>query len=187
MSNNINRYPYKTENCNFSHELMTCENNAELQAIIEKYPLQEAVVVIWLPNKLLWGRISQHQISLSDNSSFLDLDMMEFRLFNEAVEIYGRNNGAGYSLRIIQDSPSGASPVEYVDTMARLWGENQGYNEGYVHLVDGQRGIVMNIPVQKDTYRYYGLLTRNYIGYLENSQASYTDSRYVAIINGEED
>lgn len=45
----------------------------------------------------------------------------------------------------------------------------------------------MDIPADDNQHKYYGLLTRNYIGYLANSQASYTDSRYVAIVNGEEE
>lgn len=187
MSSNINRYPYQAANGNCHKEFMTCKNNLELQAIIEKYSLQEAVAAIWLSNRLLWGRISQDQISLQDGSSFADLTMVEFRLFNENMEIYGRNNGTGYSLRVIQDSPAGEATVEYVDTKARLWGENQGSQGGYVHLVDIQRGIVMDIPADDNQHKYYGLLTRNYIGYLANSQASYTDSRYVAIVNGEEE
>lgn len=187
MSSNINRYPYQAANGNCHKEFMTCKNNLELQAIIEKYSLQEAVAAIWLPNRLLWGRISQDQISLQDGSSFADLTMVEFRLFNENMEIYGRNNGTGYSLRVIQDSPAGEATVEYVDIKARLWGENQGSQAGYVHLVDIQRGIVMDIPADDNQHKYYGLLTRNYIGYLANSQASYTDSRYVAIVNGEEE
>ncbi|MDD7678763.1 MAG: CRISPR-associated protein Csx19, partial [Anaerovibrio sp.] len=109
---------------------------------------------------------------------------------------YARNRGdSTYLVRICHDYPAGAAAglpepdkavaIEYVDSLSRLWGENTDFADGYVALGDKERKIRLEIPADDGSYQYYGLVTRNYIGYTDNNQAGYVDSRYVAIENGE--
>ena len=56
--------------------------------------------------------------------------------------------------------------------------------EGFTSLVDTGRKLSQVIPVLT-TKPYCYLTTRNYIGYLDNHQASYTDYRYVKIVDKE--
>ena len=73
---------------------------------------------------------------------------------------------------------------------SRMIGENDaGYAQlhnidRFTHLVDTRRKLSQIIPVTA-TKQYCYLTTRNYIGYLDNYQASYTDYRYVSIVDKE--
>ena len=81
-------------------------------------------------------------------------------------------------------------PVSYVDSSSRLIGENNaGYAQfnrvdGFTYLVDTGRKLSQIIPVSTSK-KYCYLTTRNYIGYLDNYQASYTDYRYIEIADKE--
>ena len=102
------------------------------------------------------------------------------------LRITVQNGFVGY--RYISDA-SGES-VSYVDSTSRMIGENDaGYAQlhnidGFTHLVDTGRKLSQIIPVTA-TKQYCYLTTRNYIGYLDNHQASYTDYRYVSIVDKE--
>ena len=51
----------------------------------------------------------------------------------------------------------------------------------FVVLKDSQRKLVLMVPCEEEAV-FYGLVTRNYIGYApQNGQAGYVDYRYVAI------
>ena len=88
------------------------------------------------------------------------------------------------------DGSTAVESVSYVDSTSRMIGENDaGYAqlhkiEGFTHLVDTGRKLSQIIPVTT-TKQYCYLTMRNYIGYLDNHQASYTDYRYVSIVDKE--
>ena len=71
----------------------------------------------------------------------------------------------------------------YVDSFARLFGENVSSENGWIKLEDELRKISMTIPVDGDE-KFYGLLTRNYIGSdAATGLSGYDDYRFVAIEN----
>ena len=89
---------------------------------------------------------------------------------------------------IIQNLKNGrktAAMVEYIDSISRFWGERneeaRDVPEGYMKLEDAARKLTQMLPRVEGQARYYGLVTRSYIGYEATGQAGYTDYRYVRI------
>ena len=110
------------------------------------------------------------------------------RIFNDVEELRLTIQHGEVLYRYISDELG--EPVSYVDSTSRLIGENNAeYSqlnriEGFTYLVDTGRKLSQIIPVSTSKPYYY-LTTRNYIGYLDNYQASYTDYRYVKILDKE--
>ena len=106
------------------------------------------------------------------------------RIFNETEELRLTVQHGEIVYRYINDEAGEA--VTYVDSSSRMIGEvdvcrtQLNRVEGFTSLVDTGRKLSQIIPVST-TKKYCYLTTRNYIGYLDNHQASYTDYRYVKI------
>ena len=82
-------------------------------------------------------------------------------------------------------SDEGGQKVKYVDSLARLWGEKADRKGMFVLLKDANRKLTLTVPCVEEAV-FYGLVTRNYIGYaVQNGQAGYVDYRYVVITSAE--
>ncbi len=188
----ITKYPYRTDSCLTSRKRAVAGSWQELLALLAEALPEGGLVTAWLPQQVLWGRYDGKGFAFAKGSSLTE-NVLEMRVFSKEAEVYARNRGDNtYLVRICHDYPAGAAAAgaegmetEYVDSLSRLWGENAGVADGYAVLQDADRKIQMKIPVDDGSHKYYGLVTRNYIGYTENNQAGYVDSRYVAIENGE--
>lgn len=189
---NIVKYPYKAVSCLTSRKRVMAGSWQELLTVLAEALPEGGLVTAWLPQQVLWGRYDGKGFAFAKASSLTE-NVLEMRVFSKEAEVYARNRGDNtYLVRICHDYPAGAAAAgaegmetEYVDSLSRLWGENAGVADGYAVLQDADRKIQMKIPVDDGSHKYYGLVTRNYIGYTENNQAGYVDSRYVAIENGE--
>ena len=189
---NIVKYPYKAVSCLTSRKRVMAGSWQELLTVLAEALPEGGLVTAWLPQQVLWGRYDGKGFTFAKASSLTE-NVLELRVFSREAEVYARNRGDNtYLVRICHDYPAGAAAAgaegmetEYVDSLSRLWGENAGVADGYAVLQDADRKIQMKIPVDDGSHKYYGLVTRNYIGYTENNQAGYVDSRYVAIENGE--
>ena len=189
---NIVKYPYKAVSCLTSRKRVMAGSWQELLALLAEALPEGGLVTAWLPQQVLWGRYDGKGFTFAKASSLTE-NVLEMRVFSREAEVYARNRGDNtYLVRICHDYPAGVAiadaegtETEYVDSLSRLWGENTGVIDGYAVLQDADRKIQMKIPVDDGSHKYYGLVTRNYIGYTENNQAGYVDSRYVAIENGE--
>ena len=188
----ITKYPYRADSCLTSRKRAVAGSWLELLALLAEALPEGGLVTAWLPQQVLWGRYDGKGFAFPQGSSLTE-NVLEMRVFSREAEVYARNRGDNtYLVRICHDYPAGAAAAgaegmetEYVDSLSRLWGENAGVADGYAVLQDADRKIQMKIPVDDGSHKYYGLVTRNYIGYTENNQAGYVDSRYVAIENGE--
>lgn len=188
---NIVKYPYKAVSCLTSRKRAVAGSWQELLALLAEALPEGGLVMAWLPQQVLWGRYDGKGFTFAKASSLTE-NVLEMRVFSKEAEVYARNRGDNtYLVRICHDYPAGAAAAgaegmetEYVDSLSRLWGENAGVADGYAVLQDKDRKIRLEIPVDANHCKY-GLVTRNYIGYTENNQAGYVDSRYVAIENGE--
>ena len=169
----------------------TCGTLADVNiASVAKEHMQlDGLVVIWYVHEVKWGYYKNGAFQFSDGSTTVEnAYLQDMRIFNDTEElrITVQNGFVGY--RYISDA-SGES-VSYVDSTSRMIGENDaGYAqlhkiEGFTHLVDTGRKLSQIIPVTA-TKQYCYLTTRNYIGYLDNHQASYIDYRYVSIVDKE--
>ena len=189
---NIVKYPYKAVSCLTSRKRVMAGSWQELLTVLAEALPEGGLVTAWLPQQVLWGRYDGKGFAFAKASSLTE-NVLEMRVFSKEAEVYARNRGDNtYLVRICHDYPAGAAAAgaegmetEYVDSLSRLWGENAGVADGYAVLQDADRKIQMKIPVDDGSHKYYGLVTRNYIGYTDNNQAGYVDSRYVAIENGE--
>lgn len=189
---NIVKYPYKAVSCLTSRKRVMAGSWQKLLTVLAEALPEGGLVTAWLPQQVLWGRYDGKGFAFAKASSLTE-NVLEMRVFSKEAEVYARNRGDNtYLVRICHDYPAGAAAAgaegmetEYVDSLSRLWGENAGVADGYAVLQDADRKIQMKIPVDDGSHKYYGLVTRNYIGYTENNQAGYVDSRYVAIENGE--
>lgn len=189
---NIAKYPYRADSCLTSRKRAVAGSWQELLALLAEALPEGGLVTAWLPQQVLWGRYDGKGFTFAKASSLTE-NVLEMRVFSREAEVYARNRGDNtYLVRICHDYPAGVAiadaegtETEYVDSLSRLWGENTGVIDGYAVLQDADRKIQMKIPVDDGSHQYYGLVTRNYIGYTENNQAGYVDSRYVAIENGE--
>lgn len=188
---NIAKYPYRADSCLTSRKRAVAGSWQELLALLAEALPEGGLVTAWLPQQVLWGRYDGKGFTFAKASSLTE-NVLEMRVFSREAEVYARNRGDNtYLVRICHDYPAGAAiagaegvETEYVDSLSRLWGENTGVIDGYAVLQDADRKIQMKIPVDENHCKY-GLVTRNYIGYTENNQAGYVDSRYVTIENGE--
>lgn len=188
----ITKYPYRAVSGLTSRTRAVAGSWQELLAVLAEALPDGGLVTAWLPQQVLWGRYDGSSFAFPKGGSLAE-NVLELRVFSREAEVYARNRGDNtYLVRTCHDYPAGAAAAgaegmetEYVDSLSRLWGENTGVADGYAVLQDAERKIQMKIPVDDGSHQYYGLVTRNYIGYTENNQAGYVDSRYVAIENGE--
>lgn len=184
MSEQLLEWPLKIKSGKISREKGKTELTANIDDFIAQKIQRPAIVAAWLDNRVIWGVYEDGKISLSDDSQLEIAFLQELRVFNEDEELHIRINRQNMVWRYINDT-IGEENIEYVDCMARLWGKatvNQGIKAGYTTLVDKERKISLTIPVTGKPEHYYGLVTRNYIEYDENtSQAGYRDYRYVTI------
>ena len=158
-------------------------SDSVLQECAKKYFPGNASLIIWRVHAIVWGIIRDGCVQLADEGN-LDADtVLEIRMFNEKAELQLVRNGDCFIGRYINDE--GNLPVKYVDSLARLWGRAEARKGEYVLLKDAQRKLELTVPC-KDDAGYYGLVTRNYIGYApQNGQAGYVDYRYVTITSAE--
>ena len=163
--------------------------NVNVLAVVNEYMKQEGRVITWSVHEVKWGYYKQGGFQFSDGTTDVDLAyLQDMRIFNDVEELRLTVQHGEILYRYISDEVG--ESVSYVDSTSRLIGENNaGYSEinrveGFTYLVDTGRKLSQIIPVSTSKPYYY-LTTRNYIGYLDNYQASYTDYRYVKIVDKE--
>ena len=142
----------------------------------------EGTVVIWMMNRIIWTRFENGHIKLDEEATEVDY-WQEVRGFNRSGEVHLVRIGEALSGRSIIDKESSGSWKEgYVDTIAPLWGDNSGFSDGAVHLVDKDRKLKLDIPCLDGKADNYGLVTRSYIQADETTGLSgYVDYRYLAV------
>lgn len=164
-------------------KISVANNVQDICEEIDRASLQEAVAVVWLEQEIAVIRAGEELKSLLEKNIGLWLEM---RIFNQQSELYFCNQGDLAIGRLRVDGAGGEEdmlPQEYVDTMARFWGKcEEAPVDGGLKLQDKERKLSLSLPLAEKTAKFYGLVTRNYVG--ENSvthQAGYVDYRYLAI------
>ncbi|WP_027406659.1 CRISPR-associated protein Csx19 [Anaerovibrio sp. RM50] len=147
-------------------------------SVLEK----EGTVVIWLMNRIIWTRFENGHIKLDEDASEVDF-WQEVRGFNGTGEVHLVRMGDALSGRsVIDKDASGSWKEGYVDTIAPLWGDNAGFVDGVVHLIDEDRKLKLDIPCTDGSAANYGLVTRSYIKADDTTGLSgYVDYRYLAV------
>lgn len=159
--------------------------NVNVLAVAKEQMKQDGLVITWSVHEVKWGYYKQGGFQFSDGTTDIDLAyLQDMRIFNETEELRLTVQHGEIVYRYINDEAG--EPVTYVDSSSRMIGEVDAGRtqlnrvEDFTSLVDTGRKLSQIIPVST-TKQYCYLTTRNYIGYLDNHQASYTDYRYVKI------
>ena len=149
---------------------------------LETLGMKEANVVVWQVQGIAWGRWQNGSLKLAGDAAKKCSLWLEFRVFNEEEELHLKKSGDLWLGRWRKDGVGEAT--EYVDSISRFWGERveaADAPEGYMKLEDAARKLKQILPQAEERAKYYGLVTRSYIGYEATGQAGYADYRYVRI------
>lgn len=161
--------------------VVTCPlQEADICAELRKLGLQSAYVVLWQVNAIRWGKWEQGAFAFTDDKSANVNLWLELRIFNAQSELHLVRQGAKLTGRFRTDGEG--KDAEYVDSLSRFWGEKKSAKNGWLKLEDADRKLSQTVPQPQQNARFYGLVTRNYLGINEKTaQAGYQDYRYVAI------
>ena len=149
---------------------------------LEVLGMKEANVVVWQVHGITWGRWQNGSLKLAGDAAKKCSLWLELRVFNEEEELHLKKSGDMWLGRWRKDGAGEAT--EYVDSISRFWGERveaADAPEGYMKLEDAARKLKQILPQAEEHAKYYGLVTRSYIGYEVTGQAGYADYRYVRI------
>ena len=149
---------------------------------LETLGMKEANVVVWQVHGITWGRWQNGSLKLAGDAAKKCSLWLELRVFNEEEELHLKKSGDLWLGRWRKDGAGEAT--EYVDSISRFWGEMveaADLPEGYMKLEDAARKLKQILPQAEERAKYYGLVTRSYIGYEATGQAGYADYRYVRI------
>ena len=158
-------------------------NETALCEKLETLGMKEANVVVWQVHGITWGRWQNGSLKLAGDTAKKCSLWLELRVFNEEEELHLKKSGDLWLGRWRKDGAGEAT--EYIDSIARFWGKRvesgADVPEGYMKLEDTARKLTQTLPKVEESAKYYGLLTRSYIGYEATGQAGYMDYRYVRI------
>ena len=151
-------------------------------AFLKEHGIAKAAAVIWQINKIFWCKWEQGGFRLPEGGSMRPELWQELRIFNEAMELKLTCDEGTLHGRLLEENDGAGEPCEYVDSLSRLWGEAAERQGDWLLLEDKSRKLRQEIPAPEEEARFYGLVTRNYIGINERTaQAGYEDYRYVKI------
>lgn len=149
---------------------------------LETLGMKEANVVVWQVHGIVWGCWQNSSLKLAGDVAKNCSLWLKLRVFNEEEELHLKKSGDLWLGRWRKDGAGEAT--EYVDSISRFWGEMveaADLPEGYMKLEDAARKLKQILPQAEEHAKYYGLVTRSYIGYEATGQAGYADYRYVRI------
>lgn len=149
---------------------------------LETLGMKEANIVVWQVHGIVWGCWQNSSLKLAGDVAKNCSLWLELRVFNEEEELHLKKSGDLWLGRWRKDGAGEAT--EYVDSISRFWGEMveaADLPEGYMKLEDAARKLKQILPQAEEHAKYYGLVTRSYIGYEATGQAGYADYRYVRI------
>ena len=162
--------------------LSLARKEAALCEKLETLGMKEANVVVWQVHGIVWGCWQNGSLKLAGDVAKNCSLWLELRVFNEEEELHLKKSGDLWLGRWRKDGAGEAT--EYVDSISRFWGEMveaADLPEGYMKLEDAARKLKQILPQAEEHAKYYGLVTRSYIGYEATGQAGYADYRYVRI------
>ena len=171
--------------CKIDSEAVTCEISlsAVENLIRQKFKIARATFVAWQVQNIFFGKYDGEK--LSARAEIQPENWLECRIFNETEELHLKRLEKNFCGRYISEVEG--TENFYADSFSRLWGENSGSADGYVELLDRQRKLYLEIPCEENKFKWYGLLTRNYIESDERTGLSgFSDYRFVAIEPAEE-
>jgi len=164
--------------CKSISQPVNCKVDEVEKIVAEKFQQSGANFVAWQVQNIVFGRLEGGKIILKDGTADFE-NVLEFRIFNEVEELQLKKIAGNFSGRYICDEVGEGN--FFADSFARFWGECKNFENNFVKLIDSERKICLEIPSDFQA-KYYGLLTRNYIGSdTETGLSGYVDYRFVKI------
>jgi len=154
-----------------------------------KNRIKDGLIIAWFYHKVLFGEIISEKISFYDNEQLDDKDkLIRLRAFNENEEIHLWIKGKKWFFRYARENNSeNGNNTEVIDAEQVMFGtRSSNVINGFVKIYE-DRGIEYCLPARilnnrkLDEMNRLILKTRNYISYNEIGQASFADSRFMAI------
>lgn len=152
-------------------------SNEALQAEIQK--LSNGALIAWQVNRIVWGKITNGTLELSDGQP-IDVDLIqEIRIFNDQQELHLVKLGKSLKGRWLTDGEGDS--VSVVDSIAPMWGKSTE-SGAFSQLADDDRKLYMKVAGEIQKGKRCGLITRNYVtSDAENGLAGYTDYRFMGL------
>lgn len=181
---NLNKLTIKKRSVDMVQGL-TYEATSSLEHIAANVK-SPATIVVWSMHQVIWGIWDGATQVTFPQGAEVDMDYAtEIRVFTETEELYVYKNKQGTWVgRHIKDEGASEPTTDTVDSIARLLGDQvRDIDENFIECKDTGRKICQIIPKPDNIGETYGLVTRNYIDYVEETgQATYSDYRFVAIV-----
>lgn len=165
-------------------EMVTIEaSTANLIACLKQYFPEQSSLMVWAMQAVSAGHWDGSRLIFANEEIKIN-DILEIRVFTLDSELHLKRADERFTGRYVKDLDGDDTQV--VDSFSRLWGEqrDEGELDGYLHLIDDSRKIRLTVPYDgpREQNRYFGLVTRNYIGYeKETGLAGYVDMRFISI------
>ena len=174
----VAKNPLQLRECQKISAQIKCSPQELEKLLQEKF--SSAIFVAWQVQNVVWGKFDGEKLLLKDDLAPNFDDWLECRIFNRGKELHLKRDGNIFSGRLISDAEGEGD--FYVDSFARLWGENSAEADGWITLRDAPRKLYMEIPCDDGGKKFYGLTTRNYIDSdAATGLSGYVDYRFVAI------
>jgi len=179
----------KTAKCSETITKRTFKTIEEIQETINQN-FQEATIFALLKDKATFGKYTHQQIELPDNENIAFHKIEEMRIFDPNKELYIWRENNSLKGRLRKDLPeTGKKDIEYVISDLVLWGTRAKTEKPGWTTLKEDRGIEYTVPFpvkRVDEKHPLCLTIHTYIGYINDIQASYIDSRFVGFTEGGE-
>ena len=170
----------EVKECKSLFEKISCEISlpAVEKIIAEKFQQSHGIFAAWQIQNVVFGTVENGKLKLKNTLPEVE-NFLECRIFNEVEELHLKNISAELRGRYVRDEDGEGN--FFVDSFSRFWGECKNFENNFAKLIDSDRKLCLEIPAEKSA-KYFGLLTRNYIGSDEETGLSgYVDYRFVKI------
>lgn len=163
---------------------------AELKNFLEKFIVQhfsklEGNAVFYFDFGIHLAKIDKGHLHFYNLKSIEAQFLQDARIFNLNQELHLWRTEADFSFRFRVDDEKGAV-CQVIDVQQNLWGTTaEPLRTGWTRLSE-ERGTQVIVPLEikseiNNPVPLAFLKTRNYIGFMDNHQATYIDNRFVEL------
>ena len=179
----------KTATCKEQITYYQFQTTGDIMERIEQN-FEQATVLTLFKDTAKFGKYADRQIEYIENEK-LEYDRIEeMRIFDPKKELYIWRENDHLKGRLREDNDeTGTKETEYVISNLILWGTRAKTEKPGWTTLKEERGIEYTVPYTPkriDEQHPLRIKIHTYIEYIDEIQASYTDSRFVEFTEGGE-